>query len=289
MTFRVRQLGRGAKRENIKDVYGFTDENYECEDLLGAIAESSAEVFLAHMRGEVIGAANARLNDDGVSAEVFVCVKEQYRNMGAGTRLLELELAHMKRIGITRANAFINARSADGTRFAESNGFLRHMVTYKLLYCGKGIANKPHKGIVCYDDSWFERVIALRNSGIKEADALYGIGQSDLYSIDDDELRRDMCERSECMFMVCEGEKLTGFAIADIDGAEIRAVNVAREARGTGLGQALVERCIAELIARGERNPCLFVTEKNITARMLYDKCGFKQVGTYYDYYKEID
>jgi dTDP-4-amino-4,6-dideoxy-D-galactose acyltransferase len=73
-----------------------------------------------------------------------------------------------------------------------------------------------------------------------------------------------------------------GFIVASADGeaGRIDLVGVAPEARGAGLGPALVEGAVAELAARGARRVRVATQGGAIAAQRLYQRCGFRTVAT---------
>jgi ribosomal protein S18 acetylase RimI-like enzyme len=54
---------------------------------------------------------------------------------------------------------------------------------------------------------------------------------------------------------------------------------VSPEARGTGIGRALVEASVTWAGAKGARDVVLQVAEGNDSARRLYERCGFEVIG----------
>jgi ribosomal-protein-alanine N-acetyltransferase len=82
---------------------------------------------------------------------------------------------------------------------------------------------------------------------------------------------------------------LLGYVVALVVGpeAEIADLALAPEARGRGIGRALLERTLAELAEGGVRTLYLEVRESNRAARSLYDAYGFDSVGRRRGYYRE--
>jgi ribosomal-protein-alanine N-acetyltransferase len=85
------------------------------------------------------------------------------------------------------------------------------------------------------------------------------------------------------------GEDITGFLIArcGLDEWEIENVVVDTRRRRVGLGTALVDELVLE--AGKARVPALLleVRESNTSARRLYEKIGFSEVGRRPGYYQE--
>ena len=59
--------------------------------------------------------------------------------------------------------------------------------------------------------------------------------------------------------------------------ASVRMVAVAPEARGRGVGEALMRACVARARDEGAPAICLYTTEMMAAARALYDRLGFVQ------------
>jgi len=81
--------------------------------------------------------------------------------------------------------------------------------------------------------------------------------------------------------------RLIGFAIGWTIGDQAELGNIAVEPRdrGQGTGKRLVEAVLERVRARGARECFLEVRESNTTARELYDRFGFQQVGRRRNYY----
>ncbi|MBY8882566.1 GNAT family N-acetyltransferase [Actinacidiphila acidipaludis] len=60
---------------------------------------------------------------------------------------------------------------------------------------------------------------------------------------------------------------------------QIRGLQVSTDARGHGVGRALVEAACAAALAEGARRMTLRVLGHNAPARRLYERCGFRVEG----------
>jgi [ribosomal protein S18]-alanine N-acetyltransferase len=82
---------------------------------------------------------------------------------------------------------------------------------------------------------------------------------------------------------------LAGYVVALVIGpeAEIADLAVAPAWRRRGVGQALLTRSMAELVATGVRTLYLEVRESNGAARTLYETNGFRSVGRRRGYYRQ--
>ncbi len=69
--------------------------------------------------------------------------------------------------------------------------------------------------------------------------------------------------------------------------AELARVGVRAALRGRGFGQKITEELLAAFRPRGVKIVFLEVRLSNITARSLYEKCGFKEVGQRANYYAD--
>lgn len=81
------------------------------------------------------------------------------------------------------------------------------------------------------------------------------------------------------------GGMLLGRAIAGE--AEILTIGVAPDARRTGAGGALLRAALAEAAGRGAALVFLEVSEANATARRLYERHGFTEMGRRRRYYAD--
>jgi len=82
--------------------------------------------------------------------------------------------------------------------------------------------------------------------------------------------------------------ELLGYVVALVLGpeAEIADLAVAPEARRLGVGRALLERVLGELVEAGARTVFLEVRESNQAARALYEASGFDSIGRRRGYYR---
>ena len=84
------------------------------------------------------------------------------------------------------------------------------------------------------------------------------------------------------------GGTIAGYVVAwcVVDEAEIANVAVAPEARGRGVGAALLDAALAHAAGRGCLAAYLEVRESNAAARALYASRGFGAVGRRRGYYR---
>jgi ribosomal protein S18 acetylase RimI-like enzyme len=92
-------------------------------------------------------------------------------------------------------------------------------------------------------------------------------------------------------FVAEDGEGLAGYALLH-DGAvepcvtapdpiELERIYVLQRALGSGLGQRLLDRCVAFAAASGRRALWLGVWEHNLRAQAFYLRNGFEEVGSH--------
>jgi len=98
------------------------------------------------------------------------------------------------------------------------------------------------------------------------------------------EVLRD--ERTIAFVAECEND-LCGYALSWTlcDEGELTRLAVAPEARGQGIGARMLESVLIEARARGANALFLEVRESNQSARRLYERAGFAEVGRRKNYY----
>jgi ribosomal-protein-alanine N-acetyltransferase len=87
-----------------------------------------------------------------------------------------------------------------------------------------------------------------------------------------------------------EGEHTVGFALSRLllDEAELLLLAVEPDARGLGVGRALIERAVVIAVEKGAHRLLLEVRDGN-HARDLYQDAGFGEIGRRRDYYRGLD
>lgn len=101
---------------------------------------------------------------------------------------------------------------------------------------------------------------------------------------------RNAAEEDRLLFLVAEHEgAVVGYAVSwhVVDEAELANLAVAQEARGQGIGGALLDTVIAVARESGCASMHLEVRESNAAARGLYASRGFEEVGRRRRYYRE--
>lgn len=91
---------------------------------------------------------------------------------------------------------------------------------------------------------------------------------------------RAMLERDDaCMLLAFEGDRVVGQATLAGDGPSDLGMHVAAEARGRGVGTALLAACIDWARSAGSHKIALQVWPHNEAAIALYEKFGFEREG----------
>jgi ribosomal-protein-alanine N-acetyltransferase len=87
-----------------------------------------------------------------------------------------------------------------------------------------------------------------------------------------------------------DGDRTTGFALSRllIDEAELLLLAVDPDARGQGMGRALIERTVVVAAEKGAQRLLLEVREDN-PALALYRGAGFSEIGRRQKYYQGAD
>jgi ribosomal-protein-alanine N-acetyltransferase len=99
---------------------------------------------------------------------------------------------------------------------------------------------------------------------------------------------RGLIDRSDTdAITATRGGRVVGFAIAwsVADQGELGNVAVAPDARSAGIGEGLVRDVVARLGRRGVREIFLEVRVSNGSARRLYERLGFVEIGRRKNYY----
>ena len=85
-----------------------------------------------------------------------------------------------------------------------------------------------------------------------------------------------------------EGDAVVGYIGSQtaVDETDVMNVAVHPDHRRKGIAEALIERLVSELKARGSHALMLEVRASNVPAISLYEKLGFLQVGLRKNYYR---
>jgi [ribosomal protein S18]-alanine N-acetyltransferase len=134
----------------------------------------------------------------------------------------------------------------------------------------------------------FAREAAVSQAGPADTRALAALHASSFHrGWSEDEFERLLSDRHVVAHRATAGTALAGFIMSRIvqDEAEILSIAVASARRGRGLARQLLDINLRRLAALGARSVFLEVGEGNISARRLYRRAGFQEVGRRERYY----
>jgi len=134
----------------------------------------------------------------------------------------------------------------------------------------------------------FAREAAISQAGPVDARALAALHASSFHrGWSEDEFERLLSDRHVVAHRATAGAALAGLILSRIvqDEAEILSIAVAPARRGRGLARQLLDINLRRLAALGARSVFLEVEEGNISARRLYRRAGFQEVGRRERYY----
>jgi ribosomal-protein-alanine N-acetyltransferase len=105
----------------------------------------------------------------------------------------------------------------------------------------------------------------------------------------DGEIESLLVERNVLAHRAMVGRRLAGFILSRLvtGEAEILSVAVVAARRGRGLARRMLDLHLRRLAALGTRTVFLEVDEDNVSARRLYARAGFREVGRRAAYYQE--
>jgi ribosomal-protein-alanine N-acetyltransferase len=105
----------------------------------------------------------------------------------------------------------------------------------------------------------------------------------------DGEIESLLVDRSVLAHRATIGRSLAGFILSRLVAgeAEILSVAVASARRGKGLARRMLDMHLRRLAALGTRAVFLEVDEDNVSARRLYARAGFREVGRRAAYYQD--
>lgn len=103
----------------------------------------------------------------------------------------------------------------------------------------------------------------------------------------EDEMERLLLDRSVVAHRVLLGREIVGFMLSRraADEAEILSVAVAPRRRGRGLARKMLDLHLRRLAGLGTGTVFLEVDDANESARRLYARAGFREVGRRQGYY----
>jgi ribosomal-protein-alanine acetyltransferase len=128
----------------------------------------------------------------------------------------------------------------------------------------------------------------IREMTLEDCVALAALSEEPRLGIDPE---IELAGRLTRAWVVCAGEAgpALGYALGwwVVDELQLLAIGVLAEARGRGLGRALIEHVLSNTRAAGGRRVILEVASSNTPARRLYERVGFGVFNVRRGYYRE--
>jgi ribosomal-protein-alanine N-acetyltransferase len=134
----------------------------------------------------------------------------------------------------------------------------------------------------------FAREAAVSQAGAADARASAALHAASFHrGWSEDEFERLLSDRHIVAHRATAGAALAGFILSRVvkDEAEILSIAVASARQGRGLARQLLDTNLRRLAALGARSVFLEVEEGNVSARRLYRRAGFQEVGRREAYY----
>jgi ribosomal-protein-alanine N-acetyltransferase len=134
----------------------------------------------------------------------------------------------------------------------------------------------------------FAREASVSQAGPADARALAALHAASFHrGWSEHEFERLLSDRHVIAHRATAGAALAGFILSRIvqDEAEILSIAVAAARRGRGLARQLLDINLRRLAALGARSVFLEVEDGNVSARRLYRRAGFQEVGRREGYY----
>ena len=131
---------------------------------------------------------------------------------------------------------------------------------------------------------------ALSEAGPRDAAAIAKLHAASFHrGWSDGEIERMLIDRDVLAHRAMAGRALAGFILSRIVAgeAEILSIAVASARRGRGLARTLLTLHLRRLAGLGTRAVFLEVDEDNTSARRLYRRAGFREVGRREAYYRD--
>ncbi|HEX2216983.1 MAG TPA: ribosomal protein S18-alanine N-acetyltransferase [Xanthobacteraceae bacterium] len=141
---------------------------------------------------------------------------------------------------------------------------------------------------------WIARLLEGGDPALGEARPADAAALSSLHAASfhrgwsEDEMERLLLDPHVLAHRAAFGAKIAGFILSRLvaDEAEILSVAVAHHRRGRGLARELLDLHLRRLAGLGARTVFLEVDQDNSSARRLYARAGFHEVGRRDGYYQ---
>ncbi len=136
--------------------------------------------------------------------------------------------------------------------------------------------------------------VAVRRAGAADLDALVALEEASFSAdrISRRQYRRHLASASACVLVAgsgsapCLGSALVFFRRGSPT-ARLYSLAIRAQARGRGLGAALIEAAEAEARSRGCHHMRLEVRTDNLPAIALYERLGYRRIGVCRAYYAD--
>lgn len=243
--------------------------------------------FVAEQDGRIVGFLENFANVREAAEPRFVfglVVHPDCRLRGIGSALWDAGLDACRRMGMPRFDTTTRSTATSGLRFLAKRGagYETSMWNFRLQPGDFKPAGEPAPAGVRFrrfedDERDFPLLARMWNATFREHWGFWEAGDSDVRALAArPDFNRELilyAERGE------NGEETLGFCRNELnpDGAGwVEVLGVTPEARGTGLGKALLDQSIRLLLERGARTVDLGVMANNENALRLYRGTGFE-------------
>lgn len=209
--------------------------------------------------------------EPGMGTWLQVYVAPRYRRRGVGAALMARAHDALAAAPIVeRATSSCPRADAESIQFFYKQGFYISFCSHLMTYAGPPLAHPP-LDVRPYEDAdyltWSDTIQS----------AFYGmrnrVGILPAFWMPPSEAgRRERLARREDGFVLWDGGEIVG--VGAIDGPELDVVCVAPAHQGKGYGRAFVAYLVNVMLARGEKEICLWAVDGN-PAKGLYEAMGF--------------
>lgn len=279
-SFRIQAYQSAPSESAASGILQLCKDRHDYRDVERAIYNQPDFVFFAKQGKEVIAFCTALLEQDNLEATLSLYVRPDARGQGIAGELLSRTVEQLRKKGYDP-----NFVSFYPRRDQSLAAFLMHYNMHYLysdicMLYPPDIPHSPHKlrnsaEIVPYQDSFYPEMVRLRNLGVNDDQRLKKLPQRQLFHEDDSAYRSWMKSQTSNAFVLLVDGQMKGFAMAASDG-EVRSIVVDPAERGQGYATALVSCALTRQLQSNRREIYLWVAERNIVARHIYSKLGFR-------------
>lgn len=246
-------------------------------------------VLTVSMDGKLAGAALASIIPETGRAIMRLWIMPGRQRKGLGASLLKETISRLEKQGKWRLECEPVPFCPGYNAFLKANGFEPDAVYPGGYLMRRKIGRKPRSGAA--KGCEIARVQRIEKSEYFDRVANVEIGYSSGQKIDLAERKNEMLaamadSRAQCYSLAVEGRQVLGFsrsAIVENVAGELQLRNrgliVSPEARGGGIGRALLDDNLAWGYAEGARVAYISTHSKN-PAKRLYERAGYEVVET---------